>query len=220
MIRAMLELSPAGYGFGTLRLDDVGITLTSLFRARSLGWADVLEYRLGVSAVSSIPADERLGTWMLVGGAAIMVVDAIAALRGRLGVAPRLELIGAHWRIVIGERFGHAELAIAEALRRVGPRLLDAARHAIGSTGRARFGPLVLGAEQIEWKRHPVLARRDCTTIEVERGIRHRLAIVVRGEPRQYARVALARIPNVVTALDLAEELGYPVRGRELLQLP
>jgi hypothetical protein len=201
------ELFRSDIGFGKLIVDDTGITRERLFRTRRIEWAEVREYRLAATPQSRSDFSRLFGLYEV--GA-----DFVAALRGdRRPMRYDFELIGEQRRLVVNWRFDHVELAIEEALRHIGPRLLDEARRS------PRFGPLAIHADAVAWKTKPPLARSAVEAFEVSDTAPRRLRVLQHGRTFAYASATLSAIPNVLHALELADELGYRVRGRELLQL-
>lgn len=202
------ELLRSDIGFGKLIVDDTGITREKLFRTRRIEWAEVREYRLGLTPHSRTEFNRVFGGLYGLGE------DFVAGLRGdRRSMRYDFELIGDVRRLLVNWRFDHVELAIEEALRRIGPRLLDEARRS------PRFGPLAIHAHAIAWKTKPPLAHAAVEALEISDTAPRRLRVLQRGRTFAYASANLSAIPNVLHALELAEELAYRVRGREVLQL-
>jgi hypothetical protein len=129
----------------------------------------------------------------------------------------RLELRGDAERVVVDWRSPEVSLAISETLRRVGPRLLAGLRDQLATRCCAQLGPLGLRAEAVAWKAKEPLPREAVEAIEIADWIPLRLRILRSGRALPYASTPLDRVPNVMAALDLAAELGFPVRGRELV---
>ena len=86
------------------------------------------------------------------------------------------------------------------------------ARHGI-----AQFGPLTIGEHAIRWGDKPALARAAVESVELFNSSPVRLRVMARRKVWPYGQAELADIPNLAAALELAEQQGYPVRGRELL---
>jgi hypothetical protein len=210
-----LELGRSDIGFGRLIVDDDGITRKRLIRRQRIEWADVRGYRLGVQPMN---ATGELGRGF--GGDFAAVIDLVSAARGK---AKRrrytLELLGVHGRFVVNWRFTYVEAAIEEALRRIGPPLLADARRVLAEQNVVAFGGLAMRAEALQWKSSEPLARAAVESLAIIDTSPFTLAIQRRGRAWPYARIKLDAIPNVLVALAVAEELGYRVQGRELLEL-
>jgi hypothetical protein len=209
------ELGRSDIGFGRLIVDDGGITRARLFRTRRIAWADVRSYRLGAA-----PANATGDLGRAFGGWYAAAVDFMAAARGDARrMRYSFELIGERSRLLVNWRFEYVELAIEEALRRIGPRLLADARRELETTRVARFGPLAINADGVAWKSKPPLARAAVEAIEIAERLPLRFRVVQRDRALAYASAKLPDVPSVLHALELAEQLGYRVRGRELLGL-
>jgi hypothetical protein len=209
----MLELLRSDIGFGRLIVDDTGVTRERMIRTQRIAWADVRGYRLRVAPTN---ATGELGR--VFGGGIAVVVDFVSALRGRSNKRRySLELVGVRTSLLLNWRFEDVELAIAEALRRIGPPLLADARRVLAERSFVAFGDLAMRAEALQWKSHDPLARAAVEALEIVDTSPFTVAIQRRGRALPYARARLEAIPNVLAALELAEELGYRVRGRELL---
>jgi hypothetical protein len=210
----MFELTRSDVGFGRLIVDDTGITRRRLIRTQRIEWDEVHSYRLGIMPTNSTGEAGRA-----FGGVIAAAIDFAAAVRGdRRPVRMSLELIGERRRLLVNWRFDNVVLAVEEALRRIGPRLRDEARRRFAADGVVRFGRLGVRAEAIGWKAKAPVAREAVEAIEISDGLPRRLRVLREGRALAHISVRLDQIPNVVTAIDLAEELGYRVRGRELLE--
>jgi hypothetical protein len=209
------ELGRSDIGFGRLIVDDDGITRKRLIRRQRIAWADVLGYRLGVRPMN---ATGELG--LVFGREVASAIDLVSAARGKSTRRRHtLELVGSHARLVVNWRFTYVEAAIEEALRRIGPPLLADARRVLAEQSVVAFGDLAMRAEALQWKSKPPLARAAVESLAIIDTSPFTLAIQRRGRAWPYARIKLDGIPNVLVALAVAEELGYRVQGRELLEL-
>src|SRR5262249_43247091 len=126
-------------------------------------------------------------------------------------------LIGEHKRVAFNWRFRGVEVAMAQILKRVHPRLALPVQTRVARHGIAQFGPLTIGEHALPWKDKPALARAAVESVELFNSSPVRLRVMARRKVWPYGQAELADIPNVAAALELAEQQGYPVRGRELL---
>jgi hypothetical protein len=203
----MLELGRADIGFGRLVLDDDGVTREKLVRRQYLAWRDVEEYRL------TLEARARTSPW---NDAISGVIDLFRALRGADRVPfSGIELRGATTTLAFNWRFERSEEAIAFALARIAPRLTEVARAALREAGSLRFGPLGLARHALIWNGKPPLPCEHVEAIVIDDLAKARFLIRKRDKAFPWATTKLARIPNVLAALELAAELGYTIEGRE-----
>lgn len=208
------ELGRSDIGFGKLVVDDAGITRHRMIRTQRIAWDDIIGYRLGVVFENATGAWGRSFGWDLA-----VIEDFIAALKGKR-TAKRLscELIAAQTRLMVNWRFSYVESAIDEIMRRVGPRLLASSERELEQTRVARFGDLVLSERGVQWRKRDPLAFEAVEDLAIIDSTPVQLAVHRRGRAFAYARFDLDDIPNVLVALEIAHQLGYRVRGRELLR--
>lgn len=209
-----LELRRSDIGFGRVVVDDAGVTRRFALSAASIAWHEIRDYRLTVEIRGSRLEVLYLLRWIDV---ALMANDVRNGYRGQHRFRFGIVLLGDGRKVAFNWRFRGAELAIARILRRVHPALAgpvhaDFARHRI-----ARVGPLTIGEHAIRWGDRPALPRARVESIEVFNSSPLRLRVMARGKIWPYGQAELADIPNVLAVLELAEQQGYPVRGRELL---
>jgi len=207
------ELGRSDIGFGKLVVDDAGITRHRMIRTQRLAWDDIVGYRLGVVIENATGAWGRAFGWDF-----SAVEDFIAALRGkRTALRLSCELLSRQTRLMVNWRFATVELAIAEVMRRVGPRLLEGSLRELEQSGIARFGDLVVGKRGVQWRKRASLAFEAVEDLAIIDSTPVQLVVHRRGHAFAYARFNTGDIPNVLVALDVAERLGYRVTGREVL---
>ncbi|HEY1546897.1 MAG TPA: hypothetical protein VGG28_03720 [Kofleriaceae bacterium] len=211
----MIELGRSDIGFGSLIVDELGVTRRRLIRTQRIAWDDIREYRLGAKIQN---ATGELGRAF--GGEFAMAIDFAQAIRGkRTPIRLSCELIGIEQHVMVNWRFAYVAAAIDEILRRIGPRLLDRARDELAREHTATFGDFALGAHGLRWRSRDLvefaavekLALVDTTPVQ--------LFVYTKQRAWPYAKLALDAVPNVLTLLALAKQLGYRVDGLELLQL-
>ena len=78
------------------------------------------------------------------------------------------------------------------------------------------FGALGLARDKVAWGARS-LAHGEVESIELFDSSPVALRVMKRGKVLPWAKARLEDIPNPRVALELASELGLPVRGRELL---
>jgi hypothetical protein len=204
----MLELGRADIGFGRIVLDDDGVTREKLIRRQHLAWSEIDDYRL------TLEAQVRTSVWT---DPITQALDLIRAIRGRdRDRVPfsGIDLHGGGTTLTINWRFDFSEDAIAFALARIAPRLTETARTELRVAGSLRFGPLGLARHALVWDARAPLPCEQVEVIAVSDESPARLVIRKRGKAFPWAATRLARIPNLVAALELAAELGYAVEGR------
>jgi hypothetical protein len=209
-----LELRRSDIGFGRVVVDDAGVTRHFARSAASIAWDEIRDYRLTIEIRGARLEVLYLFRWIDV---LLMANDVRNGYRGEHRLRFGIALLGEHSRVAFNWRFRGVELAIAQILRRIHPRLslpvqTGFARHRI-----AQFGPLRIGEHAIRWADKPPLARARVESIELFNSSPIRLRVMAIGKAWPYGQAELADIPNVAAALELAEQQGYPVHGRELL---
>jgi len=209
-----LELRRSDIGFGRVVVDDTGVTRSFALSAASIAWDEIRDYRLTIEIRGSRLEVLYLFRWI---DMALMANDVRNGYRGDHRFRFGIVLLGDEKKVAFNWRFRGAELAIARILRRVHPVLAepvhaDFARHHI-----ARIGPLTVGDHAIRWGDQPPLPRTRVESIEIFNSSPLRLRVMARDKVWPYGQAKLGDIPNVLAALELAEQQGYPVRGRELL---
>jgi hypothetical protein len=209
-----LELRRSDIGFGRVIVDQSGVTRHYALSTASIAWDEIRDYRLKIEIRGARLEVLYLVRWL---DMLLMANDVRNGYRGdhrfRFGIA----LIGDHTRLAFNWRFRGAEIAIGQILRRIHTRLATPVHAGFARHGIAQFGALTIGEHAIRWGDRPALARAAVESIEVFNSSPIRLRVMARRKIWPYGQAELADIPNVAAALELAEQQGYPVRGRELL---
>lgn|GEM_PF-5371812 len=209
-----LELRRSDIGFGRVVVDDTGVTRQRALSAQSIAWDAIRDYRLTVEIRGARLEVLYLVQWMDV---LLMADDVHNGYRGQHRMRFGIELRGATERVAFNWRFKGVELAIAQILQRVHPTLSAPVHALFARTGIAKFGDLTIGEHAIRWADKPALLRGQVESVELFNSSPLRLRVMARRKVWPYGQAELADVPHIVTALELAAQLGYPVRGRELL---
>jgi Bacterial PH domain len=209
-----LELRRSDIGFGRVLVDDTGVTRRRLLSAQSIAWDAIRDYRLKIEIRGA-----RLEVLYLVDGLDLLLMasDVRNGYRGDHRFRFGIELLGDAHRVAFNWRFRGVEIAIAQILRRIHPRLVQPVLAGFARHGIAQFGALTIGAHAIRWADKAALPRAAVESVELFNSSPLRLRVMARGKVWPYGQAELAEIPNVAAALELAEQQGYPVRGRELV---
>jgi len=209
-----LELRRSDIGFGRLVIDDTGVTRRFALSAASIAWDEIRDYRLKIEIRGARLEVLYLVRWI---DLLLMANDVRRGYRGDHRLRFGMVLLGEHKRVAFNWRFRGVEVAIAQILKRVHPQLMVPVQTGFARHGIAQFGPLTIGEHAIRWDARPALARAAVESVELFNSSPVRLRIMARRKVWPYGQAELADIPNVAAALELAEQQGYPVRGRELL---
>ncbi|MEO7731081.1 MAG: hypothetical protein ABIY55_08930 [Kofleriaceae bacterium] len=209
-----LELRRSDIGFGRVVVDETGVTRQRALSVQSIAWDEIRDYRLTVEIRGARLEVLYLVHWMDV---LLMANDAHNGYRGQHRMRFGIELRGDTRRVAFNWRFKGVELAIAQILQRVHPALAAPVHALFARTGIAKFGDLTIGEHAIRWADKPALLRGAVESVELFNSSPLRLRVMARRKAWPYGQAALADVPNIVTALELAAQQGYPVRGRELL---
>ena len=209
-----LELRRSDIGFGRVILDDTGVTRRFARSAASLAWDEIRDYRLTIEIRGVRLEVLYLVRWL---DMLLMARDVRSGYRGDHRFRFGIVLLGDHTRVAFNWRFRGVELAIAQVLRRIHPRLASPVQAGFARHRLAQFGPLTIGEHAIRWADRPILPRAAVESVELFNSSPIRLRVMARNKVLPYGQAALADLPNLVAALELAEQQGYPVRGQELL---
>jgi hypothetical protein len=209
-----LALRRSDIGFGRVVVDDTGVTRHRLMSTSSIAWHDIRDYRLTAEIRGS-----RFEALYLVDYLNLLLIgnDVRNGYRGDHRFRFGIELFGAAARVAFNWRFRGVVLAIAQIVGRVHPVLARQARAAFERTGVGGFGPLALTDHAIQWADKPPLPRAEVECVELFNSSPIQLRVMAHRRTWPYGRAATAEIPNLLAALELANALGYPVRGRELV---
>jgi phage tail protein X len=211
-----LELRRSDIGFGRVVIDDTGVTRHFALSKASIAWDEISDYRLTIEIRGARLEVLYLVRWI---DMLLMANDIRNGYRGDHRFRFGIVLLGERSRVAFNWRFRGVEIAIAQILRRIHARLAAPVRATFAQHGIARFGPLTIGAHAIRWDDKPALARNAVESVELFNGSPIRLRVMARRKTWPYGQAELADIPNVAAALELAEQQGYRVRGRELARL-
>jgi len=208
------ELHRSDIGFGRVVVDDTGVTRRFARSAAAIAWDEIRDYRLKIEIRGTRFEVLYLVRWI---DMLLMANDVRNGYRGDHRFRFGIVLLGEHQRVAFNWRFRGVEIAIAEVLRRIHPRLALPVQTGFARHGIAQFGPLTVGEHAIRWGDRPALPRAAVESVELFNSSPVRLRVMARRKVWPYGQAELADIPNVAAALELAEQQGYPVRGRELL---
>ena len=209
-----LELRRSDIGFGRVVVDDTGVTRHRALSSASIAWDDIRDYRLTIEIRGARFEVLYLVRWF---DMLLMANDVRNGYRGDHRFRFGIELLGERTRVAFNWRFRGVDIAIAQILRRIHPRLALPAQTEFASHGIAQFGALTIDRHAIRWGDKPALPRARVESVELFNSSPLRLRVMAKRKIWPYGQAALADIPNVIAALELAEQQGYPVRGRELL---
>jgi hypothetical protein len=209
-----LALRRSDIGFGRVVVDDTGVTRHGLWSSRSIGWNEILDYRLTVEMRGA-----RFEALYLVDNLNLLLIasDVVRGYRGKHRFRFGIRLVGVAGELAFNWRFKGVALAIAQIVRRIHPLLARQARAAFEASGVGRFGMLALADDGIQWAGRPVLPRDEVECVELFNSSPVQLRVMAKHRAWPYGRAPLAEIPNLAAALGLAGALGYTVRGRELI---
>jgi hypothetical protein len=209
-----LELRRSDIGFGRVVVDDTGVTRHYALRSASIAWDEIRDYRLTIEIRGARLEVLYLVRWL---DMALVANDIRRGYRGDHRFRFGIVLLGDAKRVAFNWRFRGVEMAIAQVLRRIHPRLAAPVHAEFARHGIAQLGPLTIGKYAIRWGDKPPLARALVESVELFNSSPLRLRVMARRKVLPYGQAELGDIPNIAAALELAEQQGYPVRGRELL---
>jgi hypothetical protein len=204
----MIELTALGKG--RVVIDDHGVSRKGLLREHVLAWDDIEGYQLTIE----------------LGGGPSMFFDlnpvadlqeVIDGLRGNSTVRCGLELHGGDTTVDFDWAFDDVNLAIAHVLGRLHPRLMSAMRAQLREARALVAGDLRITKTELVWGKRETLALDEVESIELFNSSPVNLRVMKHGKTWPYAQVAMKEIANVIEVLELTRELGYPVRGIQLL---
>jgi hypothetical protein len=209
-----LELRRSDIGFGRVVVDDTGVTRHYALRHASIAWDEIRDYRLTIEIRGARLEVLYLVRWL---DMALVANDIRRGYRGDHRFRFGIVLLGDGKHVAFNWRFRGVEMAIAQVLRRIHPRLAAPVHAEFARHGIAQLGPLTIGAHAIRWGDKPPLARALVESVELFNSSPLRLRVMARRKVLPYGQAELGDIPNLAAALELAEQQGYPVRGREFL---
>lgn len=203
-----------GIRSGRIQIDDVGVTQVRLWSRSTIAWDDIDGYRLEVRLA---PGSHGVFYLVDVLGGVLAARDLRNAMRGRHNLRFGVELTSGDLRLNVDWRFRDATQAVRQILARVADRHAARARAELAASKSVRFGPLALAAHGIQWGDRETLSREAVEAVELFDSSPVALRVMKRGKVMPYGQASTREIPNLCAALDIAAELGYPQRGRELL---
>jgi hypothetical protein len=182
-------------------VDDTHVTRYGLLFQKAIALADVRSYRMEMPfKTNAISAALSEMPQFLAGG-----------------YRYSLELEGPT-TLSISWRYHHLDKIIARVLRHIHGRITEAARTELAKTGIARFGPVAFSKQGIQWKNKPPIGAAGIEAVEVFDAMPAQFRLMRTGKILPMGRVRLVKIPNLLSALVIARELGYRVRGLDLLK--
>lgn len=208
-----LELGRSDIGFGRLVVDERGVTRHRMIRTQHIAWDDITSYHLELE-LRGITGDAGY----IVGGPLTWIADYAAGKRGRHQRRFGMTLVGARTSVFFNWRFERVETAIIAVLARVHDRITARARSELDAHGLVRFGHFRFSRHGIGWRDREPLARTAVEQVELFNSTDVAFRVLRRSRAWPYKQVPLNRIPNVLSALVIAKELGYGAYGWELLR--
>lgn len=164
---------------------------------RELLWSDIAEYRYQIVPVNY---------GGLVGGVVGMAVQAaVSAGTGKSARSVKLTLVGRSRRdIRVTSNFKDADQAIGMIVQEIHDRIKPQLKSRLVNGDEVSFGPLGLSVQGISWKGKERIPVTDFGKIEISR---RKLRVRRKGKMLDTIGVSAEKIPNVLLALELLEEL-------------
>lgn len=180
-------------GKTTISVFPDGIQRSSVFGTRELLWSDIAEYRFRVIPVQ-------------VGGVIGMAVQAtVAATGSKAARSLKLTLVGRNRRdIHVTSNFLGAEQAIDMIVLEIHSRLKPELKRRLANGDEVAFGPLRLSLQGVSWKGKSPIPPAEIGLVEISR---RKLRVRRQGKMLDSIGVATEKIPNVLLALELLQEL-------------
>jgi hypothetical protein len=174
-----------------------GVRRSSVLGTRELLWNDIAEYRYRIIPVQ---------TGGLVGGVIGAAIQAaIEAKRGKPSRSLKLTLVGLKSRdIRVTSNFANAGQAIEMILREIHDRLKPELKRRVANGDEVAFGPLKISLRGMAWKGKEPIPPSEIGRAEISR---RKLRVRRKGKMLDSVGVATEKIPNVLLALELIEEL-------------
>jgi hypothetical protein len=181
-----------------------GVRRSSVLGTRELLWSDVAEYRFRI-----IPAQTGGG---LVGGLVGMaVLAAVEAKQGKAVRSLQLTLVGRSRKDVrVTSNFKNAEQAIEMIVKEIHDRIKPELKRRLANGDEVAFGPLSLSLRGVSWKGKERIPVTEIGKAEISR---RKLRIRRKGKMLDAIGVATDKVPNVLLARELIEELRVAVGG-------
>jgi hypothetical protein len=184
-------------GRTTLAVFHEGLRWSSVLGTRELLWSDIAEYRYRIIPLQS-------GGGLL--GALIGAVMRAAARLGNWNThSLKLTLTGLRRRdIKVTSNFESADQAIEMILREIHDRLKPELKRRLANGDEVAFGPLKLSLRGVAWKGREPIPPAEIVKAEISG---RKLRVRRQGKMLDTVGVAADKIPNVLLALELIEEL-------------
>ena len=199
-------------GRARIEVTDEGISQHGLLGTRPLRWDEV-----GTYWYSANPRGDTALTG-LAGAVGAGVAEGVTSTAEKhwgkaVRIAYHLRLRAADGReLCITSGFARADEAIAAALRRVQPRLVEAARSRLARGERVEAGPLALTREHLTWKDKAPLPIPDIEQVEIfGGGGKTLLRVLQKGKAWRHASIDARRLPLVPLLLELLRDFGVTV---------
>jgi hypothetical protein len=173
-----------------------GVRRSSVLGTRELLWSDIAEYRY---RIIPIQFGGLLGA--LVGAA----VQAAVRMGGKNPYSLKLTLMGQKRRdIKVTSNFQNADQAIGMIVQEIHDRLKPELKRRLASGDEIAFGPLKLSLHGVGWKGKEPVPPSEIGKAEISR---RKLRVRRKGKMLDSVGVATEKVPNVLLALELIEEL-------------
>jgi hypothetical protein len=184
-------------GKTTLTLFTEGVRRSSVFGTRELLWSDISEYRYQIIPIQ---------TGGLVGGLVGAAVQAaVEAKQGKPVRSLKLTLVGKTRRdIRVTSNFKNADQAIEMIVKEIHDRIRPELKHRLANGGEVAFGPLGLSLQGVSWKGKDPIPVTEIGTVEISR---RKLRVRRQGKMLDSIGIGTEKIPNVLLALELLQEL-------------
>ena len=210
----MIELKRSDIGFGSVIIDDDGVTRRGPLGSDTIAWDEIRDYRLTIE----VKPLSTLATSQIEYLAEIaMLVDVVRGARGESAFKLGIELLGESKQVDFNWRFEDVEAGIGQVLKRIGEPMVEQARAQLAALGHASFGPIQLSRDEVRWG-NKVLERDAVESIELFDNSPLEIRLMARDRVLPSGHAPTAEIPNLGGLLRLAHELGYAVKGNGLLE--
>jgi len=184
-------------GRTTVTVFSEGVRRSSVLGTHELLWSDIAEYRY---QIIPIQAGGLLGG--LVG---LAVQAAVSATQGSSGNSLKLTLVGQTRRdIRVTSNFQNAGQAIDMIVQEIHGRLKPELKRRLANGDEVAFGPLRLSLQGVSWKGKSPIPPAEIGLVEISR---RKLRVRRQGKMLDSIGVATEKIPNVLLALELIQEL-------------
>jgi hypothetical protein len=185
-------------GRTTVTVFSEGVRRSSILGVRELSWSDISEYRYQV-----IPIQSGGGLLGRLIGMAIQA--AVEAKQGKPAHSLKLTLVGKTRRdIKVTSNFRNADQAIEMILKEIHDRIRPELKRRLANGDEVAFGPLGLSLQGVSWKGKGKIPTTEIGTVEISR---RKLRIRRQGKMLDSIGVATEKVPNVLLALELLQEL-------------